>query len=325
MNPIKLPLAIFYDITKNHTRSVKLYRETKLNNAYVNFRIGNGLCLTGKYREAIPYLQKAVNRGISNALCYYRLGNAFYKTGILDQAASYYLKAIERRPGWLPWVEHFLKCNPNIENLTESQKNLLGSHAAEAWYSLAKVKIKSSKFYQAIPYLEKAIEANSKKGHLFYELGLCYFKIGKLELAKKTFQKALGQKFSSVELYKYLYLISKAEKNKESQEKYLKILHKLANIDIKYGCAELSKQCGDWDQVYEEANEFISKFPSTDSNAHYLRGMASDYILDLNTAQKDLELSISLSSKPEPYKYFRLAIICLRLGKYKAQSKPLKN
>lgn len=82
------------------TEALEAYRDAYAKNkssALANFRIGECLVTLRQFREAVPYLEKALRNGPEvDKRLYINLGIAYHRIGELDKAEQYYAEFLER-------------------------------------------------------------------------------------------------------------------------------------------------------------------------------------------------------------------------------------
>lgn len=315
-NVIYVLNGLYLDFRKKYSEAMRSYLKSGLDYGFINFRIGECFFKQKKLAEAESYYQQAITQGFKKAICFYRMGLIYEKEKQKSLAAKYFLMAIEKRPGWLPWVEHFLAVNPDLELLTEEQSKLLGNKAARSWHSLAEVRIKSAKYIQAIPYLEKSLSMQPNNAQWLFEYGYCEYKLQHHVNAIEFFKKALAQKYNKAEIFYYLYVSYQKLNDPQNSDKYLKELAKYSKINIDYGSAEFDRTVGDWLHAQSEVGKYLEKFPSKDCDAHYLAALCFDFLLNFGAARKHLQLSIALDKKIENFKFIRLAFVNLQQKRY---------
>ena len=74
------------------------------------YRIGTLFVQQKQWKQAEKFLEQALNGLNKKSFCAYRLGVALERQGRKQEAASFFYQALKLRPGWLPWVEHYLTC-----------------------------------------------------------------------------------------------------------------------------------------------------------------------------------------------------------------------
>ena len=187
-----LAKGIYFDYTKNIKNAISAYKKSKCNFSFVLYRIGTLQQKIKNWAESEQNLRKAMNKGNTNAITYYRIGIALEKQGKKEEASLFFQQALKRRPGYLPWVEHYLVCKEvgSEDSLSDDELALLGTKKADAWHDIARQRIKNFKYYQAIPAIERALALDSSKGVWWMELALCQEKLGKYEEAETSYLRA---------------------------------------------------------------------------------------------------------------------------------------
>lgn len=135
---------------------------TRTNEGYVAYNRGTMLARTGQYREALPYLEKAVEADPTNADAWYNLGVAYHKSARVDDA--------------LPVFER-----------------LIWAHSSEKLYQYGygSVLRKLDRKKDALKAFKKALDADSEYRDAQYALALTYEDLGKVKQARKEWQRYL--------------------------------------------------------------------------------------------------------------------------------------
>ena len=100
------------------------------------YRIGTLFVQQKQWKQAEKFLEQALNGLNKKSFCAYRLGVALERQGRKQEAASFFYQALKLRPGWLPWVEHYLTCRLAVgeDSINEDDMLLLGAKEADAWH-----------------------------------------------------------------------------------------------------------------------------------------------------------------------------------------------
>ena len=283
------------------------------------YRIGTLFVQQKQWKQAEKFLEQALNGLNKKSFCAYRLGVALERQGRKQEAASFFYQALKLRPGWLPWVEHYLTCRLAVgeDSINEDDMLLLGAKEADAWHGIAALRIKNGKPYQAIPAMERALQLSPKKGIWWYELATCLEKLGRTEAAEKAYLEAKDGGLKNEKLFYHLGMIQEnLGKIKEATANY-EVACKLGKKDHKYGAGLLHKADGNWPKTVEAFSRYVHKFPGVDALAYYNLGMALDFCCEWEKACEQMELAIALDGKKKPDWYGRLGVLYERCGQRK--------
>lgn len=267
--------------------------------------------------ESEKNLRKAIEFGDNRAITCYRLGISLEKQGKKQEASLFFQKALKLRPGYLPWVEHYLACRVagSEDLIADDEFALLGTKQADAWHDIAFQRIRNFKYYQAIPVLEHALSLDSFKADWWMELALCQEKLGKYAEAEVSYSRAKKLGIKTEKLYYKLGLVQEAlGKKKEAADNY-KTACELGGKDAKYGGAMLHKADGDWEKVMYAMEEYVRRFPGEDATAYYTLGMAYDFCYQWEKACEAMEEAIALAGGKKADWICRLGMLYERCGK----------
>ena len=319
INFFSLIRGFYYDYRKKNSLALSHYKKSKSTFPFVIYRMGTLFLQQKQWKQAEKFLEQALNGLNKKSFCAYRLGVALERQGRKQEAASFFYQALKLRPGWLPWVEHYLTCRLAVgeDSINEDDMLLLGAKEADAWHGIAALRIKNGKPYQAIPAMERALQLSPKKGIWWYELATCLEKLGRTEAAEKAYLKAKDGGIKNEKLFYHLGMIQEnLGKIKEAIANY-EVACKLGKKDHKYGAGLLHKADGNWPKTVEAFSRYVHKFPGVDALACYNLGMALDFCCEWEKACEQMELAIALDGKKKPDWYGRLGVLYERCGQRK--------
>lgn len=127
-----------------------------------NLELGTAYAKNGDYKNAEPYLKRALELNPKDHATHNNLGNVYKLTGQLGKAEEEYKKAIQLNP------EH-----------------------ANSYGNLANIYFRMEKYEEAVANYKKAIELNQYMPEFYMNLGLLYHKRGMMQEARDSFDKVL--------------------------------------------------------------------------------------------------------------------------------------
>ncbi len=318
-----LTKGIYFDYTKNILKAIYSYKKSQCNLNIILYRIGTLEQKIKNWTESEYNLRKAVSKGNKNAITFYRLGVSLEKQGKKEEASLFFQQALKRRPGYLPWVEHYLACKEvgSDDSLSDDELALLGTKKADAWHDIASHRLKKFLYYQAIPVFEQALALDSSKGSWWMELALCQEQLGKYEEAEASYLKAKQLGIKTEKLNYRLGLVQEAQGKKKEAAGSYKIACALGRKEARYGGAMLHKADGDWEKVMYAMEDYVRRFPGEDAMAYYTLGMASDFCYRWEQACEAMEEAIALAGEKKRAEWLcRLGMLYERRGKQEEAS-----
>ena len=133
----------------------------------------NYYIFSGKLNEALTYLENAVAQSPDKAEYYAVKGNIEERLDKIDEARADFDKALELDPG-------SASANAGIGRLLFNQGVKMSNDANDikdnAQYNIAKAKA-DEEFKKALPYLQKAVELNSKDADYKFALRQLYYRL----------------------------------------------------------------------------------------------------------------------------------------------------
>jgi tetratricopeptide (TPR) repeat protein len=163
--------------------------------------VGLDYVLLDDYADAIKWLEKAVALdGPNNKDAWYYLGRAYYTKSRLIEARNAFLKVLDLDPrdakaennlGLI--FESSGQPNAAIEAYRKAiawqEQNL---HASEQPYvNLGNLLMEQGRAAEAVGPLEKAVAIAPQNGFCHLTLGVCYRKLGQVELARRELESAV--------------------------------------------------------------------------------------------------------------------------------------
>ena len=162
--------------------------------------VGLDYVLLDDYADAIKWLEKAVALDGHNKDAWYYLGRAYYTKSRLIEARNAFLKVLDLDPrdakaennlGLI--FESSGQPNAAIEAYRKAiawqEQNL---HASEQPYvNLGNLLMEQGRAAEAVGPLEKAVAIAPQNGFCHLTLGVCYRKLGQVELARRELESAV--------------------------------------------------------------------------------------------------------------------------------------
>lgn len=159
--------------------------------------MGAGYSLIEKYREAIPYFQKAYQNNSKDPDLMFGLAVAYERSGDFDGAAAVFRRLIKQEPKNHAALNYlgYMYADKGI-NLDEAKKMIADAMALDpgnAFYidSMGWVLYRLGEFKKASENMEKAVELMPNDPTLRDHMGDIYLSLGMKERALEQWQKAL--------------------------------------------------------------------------------------------------------------------------------------
>lgn len=310
-NLISLVKGFIFDKENEKSKALACYLDSKIDNSFVNYRIGMIYLDQKNWLKAEKFFLKAIKNKSSNPFFYYRLGYVLQKQDKKEEAAIQFTKALELRPNYKPWINHLNSCISNKDVI-----KTIKDYTDKDWASLADEHFKKAMYFRAIPYYENAINLSSKNKNYYFNLSVCYYELSQYKEAFKNITKAGSLKLQTEDYYYYLGKIYEAlGDTKNSELAYQKACEK-GKKDFKYGSALLDKSRSKWPEVRDQLKKFLSQKSTDDADLYYNLALACDSTYDWNEAIDALENAISLSTEPRPDWLCRLGMLYERIDDY---------
>jgi choline-sulfatase len=138
------------------------------------YYLGIAYSRKGNFAKAIPPLRKAVELRPDALMAQYELAICLYETGDLNTAAAHFEILVENRPDWIDARYSLASIQARTGRPEEAAKNLLVVLQGEpdhyrANLLLGRMLFLNGTFTEALPYLEKAVAAqtDSREAHSF--------------------------------------------------------------------------------------------------------------------------------------------------------------
>lgn len=149
----------------------------------------------GKYEQALPEWQKAVQLNSDEPLAHNNLGFVLAERGRVEEAIRHYEKALELDP---QYPEAYNNLGEALARSGRYDKALalferaldLDPTQADARSNLGATLAQQGKIDEAIPHLEKAVEFQPEAAHAHQNLGMALATIGRLPEAIRHLEKA---------------------------------------------------------------------------------------------------------------------------------------
>lgn len=255
-----------------------------------------------KQERELYYLEKALEANPKEYATYYLLGNYYYLKNNYEVAIAYYYKSVELNDQFFDGycgLAAALYSVDDYENALKAleQARILKDDSDKVFYALAKTYIQSKEYRKAKYYLEEAMVINpdtnymrelakinyflgnydksmelyqmlladSNKGEIFNDLGLCYYHLGQQQKALEFFEKALKE---NPEKAIYNYNVAICYKSLGENKKYHQYINDAFKITpnneqdfVDVSC--MYADCCKKDKALETLNKGLEKFPSS--------------------------------------------------------------
>jgi tetratricopeptide (TPR) repeat protein len=158
---------------------------------------GTRLFQEGKFKESLPFFQRAAEKFPTSFEANYNLGLAYLRASLLDEAISSFNKLKELKPDqvevYLALGESYFIKGEDEEALSVFAKALeLQPENAEIYYNIAIIQYKADKLDEAIQNFTVARDMDPKFAATYYQLALAFLKKGDNAGAIENFEKYLG-------------------------------------------------------------------------------------------------------------------------------------
>ena len=159
------------------------------------FNQGLGLATQGKYDEAIPILQRALEKDPGQPDIWANLGDIQSKAGKMEDAVASFEKAIALRPDDVGFYQNmgvlFAKMGKEDDAQAAFGKaaELNPEGSAVNFFNLGATLVNSGKLVEAIDAFKRAVEADPDYAEAYYELGICYVGRGQVQETLDVLQK----------------------------------------------------------------------------------------------------------------------------------------
>ena len=160
------------------------------NLASANYSIQNYTAAEQAYKKAVEVDPKG------QVDCLYLIGSIEENNGHGQDALTYYLKYMNQSPQGKYFAaskERVAALNKNISDTLKikSEAEIAQIKAAEDAYNAAVAAQSATKYSEAVPLYQKAIQLMPKNSDYVYSLGTCYQAAGQIDLAAEQYQKAI--------------------------------------------------------------------------------------------------------------------------------------
>jgi tetratricopeptide (TPR) repeat protein len=150
-----------------------------------------------RYREAIPYHERAIRLKPDYAIAYYNLGNAYNHSNLCDKAISAYQQSIRLKPDNIRAYNNlgvaYKNCKLYREAVLMYHKVLEREPGNRSAINNMGVALNSINFFKvALPWCEKAVALNHRDVMALQNLGVALSGLGDHERALSVLQSALA-------------------------------------------------------------------------------------------------------------------------------------
>lgn len=279
--------------------------------------------IEGHYEEAIKAIEGIIASDPEIIDAYFSLGNIYFNQGKYKDAIVWFMKALERKPDDPLAALNIGLSYERMGKFDEGEKFVLGFldqgfADSQLYFLLGNMKFIQKKYDEAIPYLEKCLSLNSESAASQNMLASIYILKEDYTQAEKYAQEALklNPKLSTA-YYNLAQIFEKQGKTQEALDAYLiEVQNSPKNFKALYNLTRLYREMGNTEKEYEYLNKCIEIEPTFPLSYFYLariylnRGEKYQEAIDL--VKKGIELKPSRAELP--LGYFLLADLYNRIG-----------
>jgi arylsulfatase A-like enzyme/Flp pilus assembly protein TadD len=147
-------------------------------------QLGVARCRERRYREAIPPLRRAIELQSDNVMAHYEMGIALYETGDLKTAAGHFEIVVRRMPKFADARFSLGSIYARIDRVPEALAELKSALALEPQHYRAnllngRILDLQGKPAEAVPFLERAVQANAASAEAHAFLADAYERLGR--------------------------------------------------------------------------------------------------------------------------------------------------
>ena len=191
-----------YWLLKNQNNPLKIHRRIQILDkdrflAFIHNSQGLALNSSGRYSQAVPEYDKAIQLNPNFAPAYNNRGAAYNKMGSYETAIADCNKAIELDPNLATAYSNrasaFVNSGQFNKAINDCTKAVaLNPQLAAAYVTRASAYIEMEEYENAILDCNKAIELDSQLGHAYINRAICYANSGNLKNAKNDLLYAVA-------------------------------------------------------------------------------------------------------------------------------------
>lgn len=158
---------------------------------------GTRLFQEGKFKEALPFFQKAVEKFPASFEPNYNLGLAYLRADLLDEAITCFTKLQGLKPGqvevYLALGEsYFMKGENDAALAAFAKAKEMQPENAGVYYSIGIIHYKNDRVDEAIQNFTIAKNMDPQFAAAYYQLGLAFLKKGDMKSAAENLEKYLN-------------------------------------------------------------------------------------------------------------------------------------
>ncbi|WP_397601295.1 tetratricopeptide repeat protein [Silvanigrella sp.] len=187
------------DFLKNH---LDKNRENKQNeNLKTLSTLGKALCLVGKFEEASMIYEKLESKSPNNLGHKIMLGDALLGLDDINGAENKFNEVLNKDPSNTGALVGMMKSNSVNGNFDQAKSffekiegNFESKSLASFFNNRGVALVKKGKVEEAILFYENALQFFDKfKAHVYFNLGMAYYRSGNISSAVSCFQAAMAQ------------------------------------------------------------------------------------------------------------------------------------
>jgi tetratricopeptide (TPR) repeat protein len=194
-----LALAFIYEKAHQFSEAVKVLEQARARMASSSallLALGNNLVWAGEHRRGEQVLKELLQRDANAADAYVRLAEAYRNTNQTRLEIDALQKLAKIRPDYpmihILTAQAMLRMDP-VDNYGVLQELAKAEKAApddaDVFYLRGKVYLAMNRLTEAVTALKRSIELRPTEAGPYYQLGLAYRKLGRVELAREMFQR----------------------------------------------------------------------------------------------------------------------------------------
>ncbi len=279
--------------------------------------------LQGNFEEATKAIEGIIASDPDIIDAYFSLGNIYFKQERYKDAIAWFEKALERKPDDSLTAINIGLCYERMGKFDEGEKFILGIidqgfADSQLYFLLANMKFIQKNYDEAIPYFEKCLSLNAESAASHNMLASIYILKESYGQAEQHIQEALklNPKLNNA-YYNQAQIFENQGKTQEAIDAYLNELkNSPKHIKAMYNLTRLFREMGDTEKEYEYLKKCIEIEPKFPLSYFYLariylnRGEKYQEAIDL--VKKGIELNPAQAELP--LGYFLLADLYNRIG-----------
>jgi len=225
-----------------------------------------------KYKDAIYYYKKSVEKNPYYTIAIYKIGKSYYSINRIDNAIKYYKKALNTNPNYLPALNSigyaYISKGKNSTALSYFKKALdISPLNYDALVGMARVYFIYSDYEKSENYLKQALSRDKSRAEAYIQLSHIYVAKRKYKKALSLLNTALRYNPQEYKIYLNKGLVYKKKgdliKSKNEYEKAYSI--NSDDISVILNLSELYIKRNDWRKAVKFLEKTIKVYPNVKS------------------------------------------------------------